>query len=55
MVDFGRFGLVGSVCVLCCDGAERSVLVLLHLGFGSCWFWDFDGDDFVVLWKTVIL
>lgn len=33
MVDFGRFGLVGSVCVLCCDGAERSVLVLLRLGF----------------------
>ena len=28
---------------------------LLHLGFGSCWFWDFDGDDFVVSWKTVIL
>ena len=36
MVDFGRFGLVGSVCVLCCDGAERSVLVLLRLGFVPC-------------------
>ena len=55
MVDFGLFGLVGSVCVLCCGGAERSVLVLLRLGFCSCWFWDFDGDDFVVSWKTVIL
>ena len=55
MVDFGLFGLVGSVCVLCCGGSERSVLVLLHLGFGSCWSWDFDGDDFVVSWKTVIL
>lgn len=33
MVDFGRLGLAGSVCVLCCDGAERSVLVLLRLGF----------------------
>ena len=33
MVDFGRFGLVGSVCVLCCGGAERSVLVLLRLDF----------------------
>ena len=55
MVDFGRFGLAGSVCVLCCGGAERSVLVLLRLGFCSCWFWDFDGDDFVVSWKTVIL
>ena len=28
---------------------------LLHLGFGSCWFWDFDGDDVVGSWKTVIL
>ena len=33
MVDFGRFGLAGSVWVLCCDGSERSVLVLLRLGF----------------------
>ena len=37
MVDFGRFGLVGSVCVLCCGGAERSVLVLFVFGFCSCW------------------
>ena len=54
--DFGRgFGSADSVCVLCCGGAERSVLVLFVFGFCSCWSWDFDGDDFVVSWKTVIL
>ena len=37
MVGFGRFGSAGSVCVLCCGGSERSVLVLLRLGFCSCW------------------
>ena len=34
MVDFWSVRvLAGSVCVLCCGGAERSVLVLLRLGF----------------------
>lgn len=39
--DFGWvfFGPADSVCVLCCGGAERAVLVLLLLGFCSCWFW----------------
>ena len=46
----------GSVCVLCCGGAERSVLVLFVFGFLFVLaLRDFDGDDFVALWKTVIL
>ena len=33
MVDFWSVRvLAGSVCVLCCGGAERSVLVLLRFG-----------------------
>ena len=47
VVDFGRFGLVGSVCVLCCDGAERSVLVLLRL-------WDFVRVGFGILMATIL-
>ena len=47
MVDFDRFGLAGSVCVLCCDGAERSVLVLLRL-------WDFVRVGFGILMATIL-
>ena len=56
MVDFGRFGLVGSVWVLCCDGAERSVFGFVVFGILFVLaLRDFDGDDFEVSWKTVIL
>lgn len=47
--------LVGSVWVLCCDGAERSVLVLLRLGFVRVGLGILMGRCVVESWKTVIL